>query len=417
MVNGAYLNRNDIIISHCRVLHPKLIRCKLLRSSILNHRKTGEVGTSKVVKLLLSRRAWAAIFLLNTLLLFGCASTPSNYPKEEETPVYGPPEEIRILTINVWSGLTYRGFFKMGEYEHYPEKRYELLLSEIRRLAPDVVTIQEANPLPRYAKRLAKDLDYEFIYHVALGGIRFGAFGIPTNMREGQAILVKKLWTIKELGRKRLSGGGIVTNWFSFHFHEITQTLLGRVVINGKPLYIYNVHLHEGPFKGPVLENVLIRLSQEMTKEKVEKAKKAAEKDIERRRVEINNLTKFVEETLPPRMPAIMLGDFNTTVESGELEPLLSGGKWVDNFRFKNPKEEGVTWDPQYNPNYRSAETIKDPCSTLHAYHGSHSYRIDFIFVNSDIPRDHILESRVVLTTVDGFSPSDHYGVLTILKW
>jgi endonuclease/exonuclease/phosphatase family metal-dependent hydrolase len=369
----------------------------------------------------ISSRLWQiGIILLGFLLFFGCTSAPSHIAKREEMishEVSTLPGEIRILTINVWSGLTYKGFFKMGEYEHHPEKRYELLLSEIRRLAPDVIAIQEANPLPRYAKRLATDLDYEFIYHVALGGIRFGAFGIPTNMREGQAILVKRPWTITELRRKRLSGGGIVTNWFSFHFHEVTQTLLGRAVINGKPLYIYNVHLHEGPFKGPALETMLKRLSQEMTTEKVEEARKAAKKDMERRMVEITNLIKFVEETLPPGMPAIILGDFNTTAESGELEPLLSGGKWVDSFRFKNPNKEGVTWDPQHNPNYRPPERVKDPYGTLHAYHGFHTYRIDFILVSRNIPQDHILESRVVLMPKYSSSPSDHYGVLTILKW
>ena len=328
-----------------------------------------------------------------------------------------PSGEIRILTINVWSGLTYKGFFKMGEYEHHPDRRYELLLSEIRRLAPDVIAIQEANPLPRYGKRLATDLDYEVIYRVALGGIRFGSFGIPTNMREGQAILVKKPWTIEDLGKKRLGGRGIATNWFCFHFSEITQALLGRAVIDGKPLYIYNVHFHEGLFKGSVLDSMLKRLAREMTKEKVEEARKHLEKDIDRRRVEIANLIKFVEETLPPGMPAIILGDFNTTIESGELEPLLGRGKWVDSFRVKNPNEEGVTWDPQHNPNYHPAETAKAPYDTLHVYHGSHPYRIDFILVNSHIPRGHILESRVVLTPVDGVSPSDHYGVLTILKW
>jgi endonuclease/exonuclease/phosphatase family metal-dependent hydrolase len=321
------------------------------------------------------------------------------------------------LTINVWSGLTYKGFFKMGQYQDNSEKRYELLVSEIRKINPDVIAIQEANPLPYYAKRLASGLDYEVIYSVALGGIRFGSFGIPTNMREGQAILVKKPWTITELGRKRLGGGGVASNWFCFHFHEITQSLLGRAVIDGKPLYIYNVHLHEGPFKGSVLDSMLKRLTQEMTKEKVEEARKHLEKDIDRRRVEIANLIKFVEETLPPGMPAIILGDFNTTIESGELEPLLAGGRWVDSFRVKNPNEEGVTWDPQHNPNYRPAETVKDPYGTLHAYHGSHPYRIDFILVSGNISDDHILESRVVLTPVDGLSPSDHYGVLTTLKW
>jgi endonuclease/exonuclease/phosphatase family metal-dependent hydrolase len=358
------------------------------------------------------------MLFLATIFFFGCALTPSN--NLEETMTYTssiPSQEIRILTINVWSGLTYKGFFKMGEYEHHPDRRYELLVSETRNLDPDILAIQEANPLPYYVERLAADLNYQAIYRVALGGIRFGSFGIPTNMREGQTILVKKPWTITKLGRKRLSGGGVATNWFSFHFREITQALLGKVLIHDKPLYVYNVHLHEGPFKGSALETMLKRLSQEMTTEKVEEAKKAAEKDMERRRVEIANLIKFVEETLPPGMPAIILGDFNTTIESGELEPLLAGGRWVDSFRVKNPNEEGVTWDPQHNPNYRPLGTSETPYDTLHAYHGSHPYRIDFILVSSNIPRDHILESRVVLTPLDGFSTSDHYGVLTILKW
>jgi endonuclease/exonuclease/phosphatase family metal-dependent hydrolase len=372
------------------------------------------------MKVIFVRLGLAGIYLLGILFFFGCVSATSPNLNQKEFMKHASPtsqQEIRILTINVWSGLTYKGFFKMGRYPDKPEKRYQLLLSEIGKLAPDIIAIQEANPLPRYAQRLAIDLNYEVIYSVALGGIRFGSFGIPTNMREGQAILVKKPWTITKLGRKRLSGGGIATNWFSFHFREITQALLGKVLIHDKPLYVYNVHLHEGPFKGSALETMLKRLSQEMTTEKVEEAKKAAEKDMERRRVEIANLIKFVEETLPPGMPAIILGDFNATIESGELEPLLAGGKWVDSFRAKNLHEEGVTWDPQHNPNYRPAETVKDPYGTLHAYHGSHPYRIDFILVSGNISDDHILESRVVLTPVDGLSPSDHYGVITTLKW
>jgi len=359
-------------------------------------------------------------FLLVLTIILDCSQISSFDLKPNEIKTSessNPSREIGILTINVWSGLTYKGFFKMGEYEHQPEKRFAQLLSEIRKVAPDIIAIQEANPLPDYAKRLAKDVDHQVIYSVALGGIRFGSFGIPTNMREGQAILVKKPWTITKLGRKRLSGDGIATDWFSFHLHEVTQTQLGRAVINAKPLYIYNVHLHEGPFKGPALETILKRLAQEMTKEKLEEAKKGLEKDRERRRVEIANLIKFVEKTLPSDMPAIILGDFNTTVESGELDPLFAGGKWADSFKAKNLLEEGVTWDPQHNPNYRPAETTKDPYSTLRAYHGSHPYRIDFILVNENIPRDHILQNKVVFTPVDRLSPSDHYGVLTTLKW
>ena len=346
-------------------------------------------------------------YAFNPFQLFNLKQVSSNVPPTSR--------EIRILTINVWSSLTYKGIFKMGEHPNNFEKRYQLLITQIRKLHPDVIAIQEANLLPHYAKRLATDLDYEVIYSVALGGLRFGSFGIPINMREGQVILVKKPWTITKLGRKCLSGGGIVTNWFAFHFWEITQAFLGKAIIHDKPFYIYNVHLHEGPFKDSAWGVILKRLEPEMTKEKLEEAKKAAEKDMERRRLELTNLIKFVEETLPPGMPAIILGDFNTTIESGELEPLLAGGKWVDSFRIKNPHDEGLTWDPQHNPNYRPGVALKDPYDTLHAHHGSHPHRIDFIFVNGNIPKGHILESRVVLTPADGFCPSDHYGVLTTI--
>ena len=359
-------------------------------------------------------------FLLGLTIILDCSQTSLPDLKLSETKTsesFNLPREVRILTINVWSGLTYKGFFKMGEHEHYPEKRYEVLLSEIRRLAPDIVAIQEANPLPNYTKRLATDLGYEMIYRVALGGIRFGSFGIPTNMSEGQAILVKRPWTITELGRKRLSGTGIVTNWLSIHFGEVTQTLLGRAVINGKPLYIYNVHLHEGPFKGSALEAIFKRLTQEMTKEKVEEARKAVEKDMGQRKLEITNLIKFVEKTLPPGMPAIILGDFNTTAESGELDPFLYDGKWIDSFRIKNPNDEGVTWDPPRNPNFREAVVPSTPYDFLRIYHERNSYRIDFIFVSSNISIKDIHESRIVMTPVDGLAPSDHYGVFTVLKW
>jgi len=58
-----------------------------------------------------------------------------------------------------------------------------------------------------------------------------------------------------------------------------------------------------------------------------------------------------------------------------------------------------------------------NPYDVLRSYHQYHPYRIDFILINENIPKKHILESNVALTPVDGFSPSDHYWVLTILKW
>lgn len=325
--------------------------------------------------------------------------------------------EIRALTINVWSGLTYKGFFKMGRYPDDPERRYQSLVAAIRKLQPDIIAVQEANPLPYYANRLAADLDHQVIYNVALGGIRFGPVGIPANMREGGAILVKKPSSITSLGKRRLEGTGIATNGFCFHFGEITQALLGRVEIEGKVLYVYSAHLHSGPFLGSALDASLKRIALEVDQAKLDLARKEVEDGIQRRKVEIDNLIKWVEQTLPPGMPAIILGDFNTTVDSGELNPLLAGGKWVDTFRLKNPYDEGFTWDPFHNPNAREAKKPLKPYELLCAYHDRYSNRIDFIFANNNISHNDVLESRVVLSPEDGVCASDHYGVLTTIRW
>ena len=289
---------------------------------------------------------WRCIPLLLALLPMGCTSErPSHIDVAGELSL-ALLGEIRILTINVWSGLTYKGFFKIGQYPDDPEKRFRLLVKEIRKIQPDVIAVQEANPLPSYAQRLAADLNYQAIHRVALGGIRFGSLGIPMNLREGDVILVKKSWSIVDLGRKHLGGNGIATNWFCFQFGDITQVILGQAEIGGKGLYIYAVHLHSGPFRGSALDNAVNRLAQEMPRERIAEAKKDLERTIKRRRQEIATLKEFIDATLPSGMLAILLGDLNTTVESGELDSLLTDGKWVDSYRIKNPKGEGATWDP-----------------------------------------------------------------------
>jgi endonuclease/exonuclease/phosphatase family metal-dependent hydrolase len=358
-------------------------------------------------------------WLVTAILILGYALGFSFEPSPEmraQSPS-GLSREIRVLTINVWSGLTYKGFFKMGRYPDDPERRYKSLVTAIRKLQPDLIAIQEANPLPEYANRLAADLNHHVICNVTLGGIRFGPVGIPTNLREGDAILVKKPSTLIALGKRRLQGAGIVTNGFCFHLSEITQAMLGRVEMEGKALYVYSVHLHSGPFLGPALDASLKQVALQVDQGKLRQAKKTVENDILRRKVEIESLIEWVEETLPPGMPAIILGDFNTTVDSGELDPLVVRGKWVDTFGLRNPHDDGFTWDPAHNPNAREPKRPLGPYELLCAYHERHSSRIDYILVNNNISVNDVLESRVVLTPVDGVCPSDHYGVLTTMRW
>jgi len=158
--------------------------------------------------------------LIIFILIFVCGIRSGNL--QEST----PGKSLRILDINVWSGLDYIGYIKMGEYETYSvrEKRYQALLSQIKRLDPDVIGIHEANKLPDYAERLAKAIGYEVFFHVGVGGVRLGPVGLPWNLREGDVILTKKYLNPQFAGRKQLSGWH-VGNRVTFHFSDATQVI------------------------------------------------------------------------------------------------------------------------------------------------------------------------------------------------
>ena len=153
---------------------------------------------------------------------------------------------------------------------------------------------------------------------------------------------------------------------------------------------------------------------RELPEDAAREARECLEEHLARREREVAALKEFVDATLPPEAPAVILGDFNTSPESGELDPLLADGTWVDSFRHANPETEGATWDPENNPNVRASPASEDPYETLCAHFDRHRHRIDGILVNRE---DRIVESRVVLTPRDGVCASDHFGVMTTLRF
>lgn len=60
--------------------------------------------------------------------------------------------------MNVWFGLDFHGIIKFGEYETNRTRvaRFHNLTDGFKDQQPDVVGIQEANPLPDYVKKTIK---------------------------------------------------------------------------------------------------------------------------------------------------------------------------------------------------------------------------------------------------------------------
>jgi len=336
--------------------------------------------------------------------------------------------ELTIVTINVWSGLTYEGIFKMSEYEprEIREKRYSILVNQLQSLNPDIIALQEANKLPHYASRLARDLRMDRIYSVGLGGMKMGCLGIPTNLKEGDAILAKPEWRLKRVRAVRLSGKGIISDVVSFHFSESNQAIVGQIVTEDGPVYIINVHAHAGLVRDIHWSR---RVDFWMDSGNYSDADRrdavhSIYEDVLRRQSEVRKLLDWISRVLPPDAPIILLGDFNASPDQPEIRWIGDSG-FLDTYSVVNyTGVPGYTWDPGRNVNIQLHYPVSPPDSKLtliqrlRQENQQRAKRIDYIFICPGNLSLDITESRIVLNqTEEGHHPSDHFGVLTRIQW
>ena len=301
------------------------------------------------------------------------------------------------------------------------EGRYWRLIDELKRLDADIIGLNEANKLPRYARRIARDLSMDYVYAVGMGGIKMGAFGLPTNFREGDVILAKKQYALRSLGRKRLSGKGLINNFFTFHFAEANQVLGAVIQVNGTEVYIFNTHTHAGPPGEPWFMDRLETLQRrgEISAEELMVIREWLPQDVAWRDQEITALLSWVSEKVPSNAPVVLLGDFNALPDAREMEQVSRAG-FLDTYALRNPGHPGYTWDPETNLNIRwhygtprgerTPERIADWANDLL------QKRLDYIFVTG-LGEKQILESRVVFNqATGGQQASDHFGVMSVLR-
>ncbi len=335
--------------------------------------------------------------------------------------------ELRFLTINIWSGLDYQGTLKMGEYEtkERREQRYQILLQGIHELDPDVIAVNEANKLPHYARRLARDLNFDQIHTIGNAGIKVLRVGMPSNLIEGDVLLARKALNLERLGMQKLSGDklGIHSDILAFHFNETNYVIVGSVRLGEKTLYVANTHLYASVLLN---EKIVEAIQQAITEGKVSKA--AADeilhgyRDQEQRRLgETENLLAFIDEVVPADASLVLMGDFNDVMGSQTYRMIVQQGKFVDSFRAVRPEERGYTWSPQINSNIDPLQlarlrTSPDFAEQLKVLNDGTARRIDFIFIRNLDPQK-ILGSDVVLNQAsNGIFTSDHFGVMTSIR-
>jgi len=329
---------------------------------------------------------------------------------------------LKILTINIWSGVDYKGVWRFGEYESRErrEQRFSVLIEQIQQLDPDIIFIQEENFLNRYVERLADTLSFDHINQVINAGIKFGTIGPPVNFKEGMAILARPSLRLDKLDAWKLSGSpGIYSSHLTIHFDETVFALVGKIFIDSVPVYLVNVHLHAAPPNHPKIVQKLDELREEgiIDGNKFDRLMTRWRKGTNRRHREMNRLLANLGR-LPANVPVIAAGDFNAIPESSDMELFKVRGNYIDTYEHGIRNRE-FTWDPLNNPNVEYSTL-----SMLYSFYDVHvdellttvgdllQRRIDYIFLNNRFEARDVRFSAVVIdSSIGEVYASDHFGM------
>lgn len=260
---------------------------------------------------------------------------------------------VRVATWNLW--------WRFGPWE----QRFEPIVTTLREADPDVIALQEVwdDGGRNQAAELAAELGYHHAYafKYEFDGVRFGNAVLSRWPLVGQDHLFLPTPPDEDEGR-----------------------LVLRADIDGPrgPLSVYSTHLHYRLYHGHIRQD------------------------------QVRAICPFVLETAVDGFPAVLCGDFNAVPDSDEIR-LLTGRAAVpatplvfrDVWELAPGEGPGHTWS---NANPFAAEEAETPA------------RIDYIFVawpNAG-GRGHAVSARLLGDRpVDGLWPSDHFGVVTDLRY
>lgn len=311
---------------------------------------------------------------------------------------------LKLLTLNVWSGLSYQGLLRVGSWEPPGgfEARYRLLVRQLQELAPDVLALNEVNPVPAYPRRLARDLGYTQVAYPGLSGLRLGPLALPVNLVEGDALLARPDLDLRWEGRAQLSGGPVARHW-SVNFGNATQVIGASLRTPGGRLYLLNTHWSVCLSARDYQDQQGYRESAEASPQ----ARRAHARAADRRWQESTRTLAAARRWIPTGAPAVLMGDLNAPPNTPEIDLWQREG-WTDAFAALHPGEVGATWDEATNPHIRSKDSR---APAVPAWAGARAAeRLDYILVSGPVT----LESAAVVLDRPPH-PSDHYGVLVTL--
>ena len=390
------------------------------------------------------RRVQPLLFLslLAAILSAGCMEQTREALRE---PTGTPMPRIKLLTYNTLHGLEPRGMtVRASESQEVRQARLNLQFRQLSLIQPDVMLLQEVNPLPEMAEQYItamkrSGLDYQAVHQVDACGVRLApGLAVVPGLNNGLAVLAKAPLRLRKVEGLKLSGGvGRCDDYMGFQTGELRYALIAEIENpnTGRKLLTVSLHLHSG------IERNAFFIQKINEAVKAGKARQedfadivaAMEQDQERRLEEIRLLVKEIDKLYAKGayLGVLVGGDFNFEPDDPEYRELERAGL-KDTYAMARPETEIYSLDPQRNviaghgiqevPSTLRAAIVRLPESQqqkiLEGYQKgiTQARRVDFLFLMrtpSDNAAGCFRQELFGESEAGSAAPgSDHYGVL-----
>ena len=354
-------------------------------------------------------------------------------------------QRVTVLTYNTLHGLEPSGWtVKPSESQAVREARLDRQFAELSLVQPDLLLLQEVNPLPAMAERYVTALkrpgvDYREVHQVDACGVRLApGLAVVPDLNNGLAVLVKAPLTVRKIVGLKLSGGlGGCRDLIGFQTGELRYALIAEVANpeSGRKLLAVSLHLHSGIERDAFFIQKIAeaeeqgRVQRDDLRELVTSLRQNQDRRISEVRVLIKEIVRLLADGA--YLGAIIGGDLNFEADSPEYRELEQAGL-RDTYMVSTHRDNIYSYDPQQNMIAAQEEAevpsaLRDAVRHLpqeqqeKVFEGyrngiGQGRRIDFLFLmqTSAQALQGCLKQELfgAPTVVDSQPGSDHYGVL-----
>jgi len=356
-----------------------------------------------------------------------------------------PMQRITVLTYNTLHGLETSGWtVKPGESKEVHDARLDLQFEQLSQVQPDLILLQEVNPLPAIAERYIAALEtfglhYSEVHQVDACGVRVApGVAIVPHLNNGLAVLVKAPLRLRKITGLKLSGGfGRCEDFIGLQTGELRYALIAEVENpnTGRKLLAVSLHLHSGIERDAFFIQKIAeaqeqgKVRQEDVEDLVSVLQEGQERRINEVRVLVRKLVNLQADGT--YLGAIIGGDLNFEPDSPEYHELEQAG-YRDTYTIASHSSDVHSYDPQRNalagqgePEVPSSlrqavrhlpESQQQQIFEAYRKGLSQPRRIDFLFLMmkpSDDPKGCLRQELFGEPSAVQAQPgSDHYGVL-----